>query len=69
MDIGKKIEMALTYKGMTKAELAKQIGTSAPNVTQKFKRGTFSITDCEKIAEILGAEFEFSIVFPDGMKI
>lgn len=66
MDVVKKFEMALAYKGISKSELARQLGTSAPNITQKFRRGTFSIADCNKIAEILGAEFDFTIKFPDG---
>lgn len=66
MDIVKKLEMALVYKGMTKAALAQALDVTPANITQKFKRGTFYISDCQKIAEILGAEFDFTIKFPDG---
>lgn len=69
MDMTKKVKMALTYADVTQAELAKGIGTSAPNITQRIKRGLFTVPDLEDIADVLGCEFECYFVFPDGTKI
>ena len=69
MTLIQKLGMALAYKQMTQAALAKELGTSAANVSQRFKRGTFSVEDLEKIARAMGAKFEYSFVFEDGTRV
>ena len=43
--------MALAYKGMSQASLARAIGTTPSNFNQKFKRGTFTVEELEKMWE------------------
>lgn len=69
MTIQQKIKMALAYKNMSEAELARQIGSSPSAFNQRMKTGKFSSNDLEKIAEALGAEFLFSFRFEDGTQI
>ena len=69
MTIEKKINMALVYKGISQAELARLIGTTPPNLNLKIKRETLKQEDLEKIAEALGAVYTAAFEFPDGTKI
>lgn len=69
MKMEQKINMALAYKGISQAALARSIGMTPSNFNQKIKRETFSTEELEKIAAALGAVYSFSFEFPDGTKI
>ncbi len=69
MKISQKISMAIAYKGISQAALARSIGMTPSNFNQKFKRETFSPEELETIAEAMGGTYEFNFVFPDGTKI
>ena len=69
MTVEQKINMALAYKGLSQAALARAIGMTPSNFNQKIKRDTFSTEELEKIAEALGAVYTFNFEFPDGTKI
>ena len=69
MTIEQKINMALAYKGMSQAALAREIGTSPANLNQRMKRGSFTAEELEKIAKALGAEYFFGFKFEDGTKV
>lgn len=69
MNIEQKINMALSFKGISQAELARKIGTTPSNLNQKVKRNTLTKEDLEKIAEALGGEWIAEFRFPDGTKI
>jgi transcriptional regulator with XRE-family HTH domain len=61
--------MALAYKNMSEAELARQIGTSPSAFNQRMKTDKFSTAELEKIAETLGAIYSAVFTFADGTKI
>jgi len=69
MDIPTKIKLAETYAKISEAELARRMKTSSQALGQRLKTGKFSSDDLNKIAEALGAEFEFKFRFPDGTEI
>lgn len=69
MTIPQKIKMALAYKGISEAELARLIGTSPSAFNQRMKTGKFSTEDLEKIAAAMDAEYFFGFQFKDGTKI
>ena len=69
MTISQKIKMALAYKSMSEAELARSIGTSPSAFNQRMKTGKFSSEEMERIAEALEAEYFFGFAFKDGTKI
>nr|DAQ71365.1 MAG TPA: helix-turn-helix domain protein [Caudoviricetes sp.] len=63
------LKMALSYKGISQAELARRIGTTPSNLNQKVKRNTLTREDLEKIASALDAEFVCHFRFGDGTEI
>ena len=67
MTISQKIKMALAYKGMSEAELARSIGTSPSAFNQRMKTGKFSSDEISKIAEALNAKYFFGFEFEDGV--
>ena len=64
-----KIRMALAYKNISEAELARSIGTSPSAFNQRMKTDKFSTKELEMIAEELGAIYTANFEFPDGTKI
>ena len=69
MTITQKIRMALAYRGMSEAELARRVGTSPQAFNQRMKTGKFSSEEMEKIATALEATYTFGFEFEDGTKI
>jgi transcriptional regulator with XRE-family HTH domain len=69
MDIQKKIRMALACAGISEAELARKLGTSASAFNQRLHREKLTPDDLSKIAAVLGAEFVCVFRFSDGTEI
>ncbi len=69
MTIAQKLSMALSYKGISQAELARRIGTTPSNLNQKVKRNTLTKEELEQIAEVLGGTWRAEFVFDDGTVI
>ena len=69
MTMEQKINMALAYKGMSQAALARAMETTPSNFNQKLKRGTFTVEELEKIGECLDAEYFFGFRFKDGTQV
>ena len=69
MAIPQKIKMALAYKGLSEAELARAIGTSPSAFNQRMKTGKFTSEDLDKIAAAMGAEYFFGFKFEDGTTV
>ena len=69
MTIEQKINMALAYKGMSQAELARKIGTTPSNFNKKVKRDTLTKEEMEKIARALGGSWRAEFVFENGTVI
>jgi transcriptional regulator with XRE-family HTH domain len=69
MTIEQKINMAVAYRGLSQAALARTIGMTPSNFNQKIKRESFSQRELQAIAGALGAEYSVVFEFPDGTKI
>lgn len=68
MDMRKKIEMACTYAGKSQAQLARDLGVTPATFNARLKVCKFSVDELEKIAETLGAKYDYSFTFEDGQK-
>lgn len=69
MTITQKIKMALAYKDMSEAELARAVGSSPQAFNQRMKTGKFSTEEMDRIANVLDADYYFGFQFKDGTKI
>lgn len=69
MTIEQKIKMALSFAGMSQAELARKLGTTPSNLNQKIRRNTLTKEEMEKIAQVLGGTWRAEFVFGDGTVI
>ena len=69
MTSSQKIKMALAYKNMSEAELARSFGITPQAFSQRLKRDKFSSKDMERIADILNAKWVTAFKFPDGSKV
>lgn len=63
------VKMAMAYKKVSVAELARRLGTTREALRQRLSRETLKPQDLEKIAEVLGAEFVMTFRFPDRKEI
>ena len=66
MSITDKIRMALAYKNMSEADLARALEMSPQALNQKLKRGKMSTEELQEIAAAMGAEYCFAFRFKDG---
>ena len=65
----KKINMAIAYKGISQAELARLTGMTPSNFNQKIKRETFTVDELERMGKALDAVYSFGFEFSDGTKV
>lgn len=66
--IDEQIRSAMLHAGINITELARQFGTSQPNMSKRLKVGKFTKEELKKIADILGCEYILEFKFPDGYK-
>ena len=57
LTMGEKIKILIDRRNITITELAKRLGTSRQNLTNKFTRNNFSEQELKQIAENLDCEF------------
>ena len=57
LTMGEKIKIITDRRGITITGLAKQLGTSRQNLTNKFSRNNFSEKELHEIAKALNCEF------------
>jgi transcriptional regulator with XRE-family HTH domain len=69
MTIEQKINMVAGRCGISQAEIARRIGTTPSNLSQKVKKGTLRQDDMEAIASAVGATYWAGFMFPDGTQI
>ena len=63
------IEMACAYAGMSKADLARNLGWSPQTLSNRLTTEKFTIDEWNKIGAALGATAQIVFTFPDGKEI
>lgn len=69
LTMGEKLKIVLGRKGMSVADLAKELGQSRQNMNTKMKNDNFTERDLRKIAEVLNVKYEGFFFLEDGEKI
>lgn len=67
--IQQKIDMACVHAGISRAELARRLGTTPQAFQQRFDNGKFTQSELEKMALILDGEYFSGFKFADGTVI
>ncbi len=63
MDMTEQIRILLIKRGnMSGTDLAKKIGTSPQNISNKFKRNNFTMKDLQEIADALDCDLQIRFV-------
>ena len=69
MNVSEQIKILCIRSNISVSELARRVGTSPQNFNAKLKRETFTVSDLEKIAEVVDCTFERSFELENGDKI
>ena len=69
MTISDQIKVLCVRSNVSVSELARRVGTTPQNFNAKMKRGSFTVSDLEFIAETLGCSFERHFNLPNGDKV
>lgn len=60
------IEMAIAYRGITNAELARRLEWSPQLLNKRLNTGKFTVEEWQRFAVALGANAKIGFAFPDG---
>lgn len=66
MTISEQIKVLCVRQNISQAELARRLGTTPQNFSAKLKRESFTVSEIEEIAEVVGVSFERSFVLENG---
>ena len=69
MTISEQIKILCVRNNISVSELARRFGTSPQNFNGKMRRGSFSISDMERIADVTGTSFKREFVLKTGETI
>lgn len=64
--IQQKIDMACVHANISRAELARRLGTTPQAFKQRFDNGKFTQAELEKMAAVLNGEYFSGFRFEDG---
>lgn len=62
MGVSQQIRIAMLKKNVSLNELAEKVGTTAQNLSGKFRRDNLSEKDMRDIAEALGCDLQINLV-------
>ncbi len=69
MTIAEQIKVVLVRCGVSEAELARRLGKSPQSLNSKMKRGSFTVSDLDDIANALGVSFERHFILENGEEV
>ena len=69
MTVPEQIKVLCVRSGISEAELARRLGKSPQSFNSKMRRGTFTVDDLERVAKVMGVEFERHFVLESGERI
>ena len=69
MSISEQIRILCVRSNISTAELSRRLGVSPQSLSAKLKRESFTISDLEKIADAVGAQFERNFILHTGERV
>lgn len=69
MKISEQIKVLCVRCGVSEAELARRLGKSPQSFNSKMKRESFTISDLEEIADVMGVEFKRIFILANGDEV
>ena len=69
MTISEEIKVLCVRCNISLAELARRLGKSPQSFNAKMKRESFTISELEEVAEVLGVEFKREFILKNGEEI
>ena len=69
MTISEKIKVLCVRCNVSEAELARRLGKSPQSFNSKMKRGSFTISELEKVADVMGVSFKREFILANGEEI
>lgn len=61
-DVRKYIQHCCVSKEITEAELARRMGQSPQNLSNKYRRGTLKVSELQQAADALGADLQILFI-------
>ena len=69
IDLRQKLKIAMKKLNTTQTALATRSGQTQKNLSNKFTRNDFKLSEYEKLVTALGCTLEVTIVLPDGERL
>ena len=69
MTISEEIKVLCVRCNISLAELARRLGKSPQSFNAKMNRESFTISELEEVAEVLGVEFKREFILKNGEEI
>ena len=69
MTIAEQIKVLCVRCGVSEAELARRLGKSPQSLNSKMKRETFTVSDLDEIASVLGVKFTRHFILNNGEEV
>lgn len=69
MSMDEQIKILCVKSHISASELARRIGTTPQNFSQRAKKARFTPEELRKIAKAVGCTYESSFILPNGDKV
>ncbi len=69
MTVTEQIKVLCVRCNVSEAELARRLGKSPQSFNSKMRRGTFSVDEMDKIADVLGVDFKRAFILANGEEV
>lgn len=69
MTISEQIKILCVRCSVSEAELARRLGKSPQSFNSKMKRGSFTVTELDDVADALGVKFNREFILSNGERI
>lgn len=69
MTISEQIKVLCVRCNVSEAELARRLGKSPQSFNSKMKRGSFTISELERVADVMGVSFKREFILANGEEI